>query len=212
MQALSKSLMPEGLEKELKPRDVADLLGFLRHSLGPAVAPGIVLFDDDPSFIAALVEGDARASLTKDDIHFGDAAMLMTTGQRYSPQIKGWDFPIVEQPVALKPESNPPSSSPTGYRYLRFAWKSAGAKGVMIELADGGAWPPADQPTRRYYSGANSTGWAATEVSPDVPTEWTVVIVDLWKDFGEFHLTGIAPTALGGSALFDKIELLRTVP
>lgn len=48
-------------------------------------------------------------------------------------------------------------------------------------------------------------------MSPDVPTEWTVVTVDLWKDFGEFALTGIAPTAMGGKALFDRIELLHTL-
>lgn len=34
---------------------------------------------------------------------------------------------------------------------------------------------------------------------------------DLWQDFGNFTLTGIAPTAIAGSALFDRIELLRTL-
>ena len=82
----------------------------------------------------------------------------------------------------------------------------------MFELAAQGAWPPADKPLRRYYSGANTSGWQATEVSRDVPTEWTVVTVDLWKDFGAFTLTGIAPTAMGGPALFDKIELLQSLP
>jgi hypothetical protein len=33
----------------------------------------------------------------------------------------------------------------------------------------------------------------------------------LWSDFGELTLTGIAPTAMGGPALFDRIELLRTL-
>ena len=32
---------------------------------------------------------------------------------------------------------------------------------------------------------------------------------DLWQDFGTFTLTGIAPTAIGGDALFDRIELLE---
>ena len=59
MRALSKSLMPDGLEKELTPQNLADLIGFLRHSLGPVVAAGVVLFDDEPAFVAALTEGDA---------------------------------------------------------------------------------------------------------------------------------------------------------
>jgi hypothetical protein len=32
----------------------------------------------------------------------------------------------------------------------------------------------------------------------------STVTVDLWSDFGEFTLTGIAPTAMGGPALFDR--------
>lgn len=215
IKALTKSLMPEGLEKDLKPQDIADLIGFLRHSLGPVISPGIVLFDDEPEFLAALTDGGSQVTLTKDDKYSGDVALKITEGQKHSSKIKGWSFPIVENPVAVKPEPGKPASEPSasnGYRYLRFAWKSAGAKGVMFELADNGSWPPANQPTRRYYSGVNGSKWSATEVSPDVPAEWTVVTVDLWKDFGEFTLTGIAPTAFGGPALFDKIELLPAVP
>ncbi len=199
MRASKKSLMPDGIERELTPQDLADLLGFLRQSLGPLAPPGIVLFEDDPAFLKALVEGDATASLVTD--HFsGKVALQVSAGQRHSPRIPGWQFPIVEKPQA-----------PQSFRYLRFAWKSAGAHGVMLELAAGGVWPPADKPLRRYYSGRNSSGWQATEVAGDVPQDWTLVTVDLWKDFGEFTLTGIAPTALGGTALFDRIELLHTL-
>ena len=81
----------------------------------------------------------------------------------------------------------------------------------MLELADRGCWAPADMPLRRYYAGTNTTGWAGLEVAAQAPRDWTVVTRDLWKDFGPFTLTGIAPTAMGGEALFDKIELLREV-
>jgi hypothetical protein len=37
------------------------------------------------------------------------------------------------------------------------------------------------------------------------------VTCDLWKDFGSFLLTGMAPTAMGGEALFDRILLLRSL-
>jgi hypothetical protein len=37
-----------------------------------------------------------------------------------------------------------------------------------------------------------------------VPTDWTAVTVDLWKDGGDFTLTGIGMSALGGPALFDR--------
>jgi putative membrane-bound dehydrogenase-like protein len=225
----SQSLMPDGLEKEHSVQDIADLLGFLRHSLGEAIGTGIVLFDDQQAFLDSLVEGGAEATLTTTDAHSGEAALHLTVGQRYSPRIPGWTFRIVERPALGLASPDPADRRPAGdssgesgirtgqpqapdeFRYLRFAWKSAGAKGLMFELADDGRWPPADEPLRRYYAGTNSSGWKATEVTPDVPTDWTIVTVDLWKDFGDFTLTGIAPTAMGGSALFDRIELLRTL-
>ena len=122
----------------------------------------------------------------------------MTPPQRWSLRIPGWNYPIRQHPVEGE------------YRYLRFAWKGQG-QGVMIELAADGRWPPANEPVHRYYSGRNNTGWAAVEVSPDVPRDWQVVTRDLYRDFGEFTLTGIAPTAIGGAAQFDRIELLRTL-
>jgi hypothetical protein len=39
-----------------------------------------------------------------------------------------------------------------------------------------------------------------------------VVVRDLWADFSDATLTGIAPTAMGGAALFDRIELLQSPP
>jgi len=218
MKAMSKSLMPEGLEKELVPQDVADLIGFLRQSLGPVTGANVVLFDDEPDFLKVLTEGDAKLSLTRDDKQAGDVALLVSAGQRHSSRIPGWQYQIMENPLlALKAptsgqETNPVPAQPRHFRYLRFAWKSAGAKGVMLELAANGAWPSATSRERRYYSGQNKTAWAATEISAAVPAEWTVVTVDLWKDFGDFTLTGIAPTAMGGPALFDRIELLPVLP
>ena len=94
---------------------------------------------------------------------------------------------------------------------VSLALTGSGGAGVMIELAADGGWPRADQPVRRYYSGRNTTAWKAMQVSGRVPTEWTVVTRDLWQDCGEFVLTDIAPTAMGGAALFDRIELLRSL-
>ena len=44
-----------------------------------------------------------------------------------------------------------------------------------------------------------------------VPKQWTVVTIDLFGDAGPMTLTGIAPTAIDGPALFDSIELLRSL-
>lgn len=199
MAASTNSMMPENLEKELTPQDVADLVAYLREAFGQAPPPSVVLFEDESDLLAALREGEGAARLELADKHSGTAALRMAPLQRSNARIPGWQYRIAENP------------GPNEFRYLRFAWKSPGGHGVMIELAADGQWPPAERPLRRYYAGKNTTGWAAVQVAPDPPREWTTVTCDLWKDFGAFTLTGIAPTAMGGDALFDRIELLRSL-
>ena len=63
----------------------------------------------------------------------------------------------------------------------------------------------------RYFAGRNTTPWQARETGSRPPREWDTVTVDLWKDMGAFTLTGLAPTAMGGDAWFDRIELLRQI-
>ncbi len=199
MKASDQSIMPDNLEEDVSPQDAADLIAYLRKTLGPAPPPSLTLFEDDQSFVAALNEGAGTATLEPRDKFTGAAALRVTPPQRYSPQIPGWEFRIRENPAADE------------FRYIRLAWKTRGGAGVMIELAADGGWPAPGTPLRRYYSGKNSTNWKATRVSERPPTEWTVITRDLWKDFGNFTLTGIAPTAMGGEALFDRIELLRSL-
>lgn len=191
------SLMPANFDELIEPQAVADLLGYLRQLGSAGPGPVLTLFEDDPAFALALHEGDGTVEVTPEDVHTGSRALRVTPPQRFSARIAGWDYPIMENP------------GPGQYRYLRFAWKAPETTGVMLELAAAGQWPQADDEVRRYHAGRNSTGWAARSVSDHSPSEWTVVMVDLWQDCGEFTLTGIAPTAMGGPALFDSIQLLR---
>jgi putative membrane-bound dehydrogenase-like protein len=192
------SLMPEALAQTLQPRDAADVIAWLRNvgESGTRQPSRVELFDDDPGFLKLLTEGGGQASIETNGAFAGKACLAVTPLQRHSPRIPGWNFRIVEHP------------KPGEFRYLRLAWKTRGGHGVMIELAGNGRWPNAKSPRRRYFAGKNTTEWAAREVSPQAPENWRVVTVDLWKDNGSFTLTGIAPTALGGTALFDHLELL----
>jgi putative membrane-bound dehydrogenase-like protein len=199
MAASTLSMMPEELEKEVSPQDIADLIAYLREVLGPVPPAAVTLFDDERSFADLLTEGDGTARIALDQPLSGDACLVVTPPQRWNLRIPGWQYRITENP------------GPDEYRYMRFAWKCPGGQGVMIELAGDGRWPPAEKPLRRYYAGKNTTGWAAVQVAEEPPAEWIVVTRDLWRDFGPFILTGIAPTAMGGEALFDRIELLRSL-
>ncbi len=198
MEASTLSMMPANLEEEVTPRELADLIAYLRRSLGP-VGPGTIsLFEDDAGLVRNLGEGGGTARLDTAGPFSGKASLAITPLQRYSARIPGWEYRIVEKPA------------PGEFRYLRYAWKCRG-DGAMLELADGGAWPPGDRPLRRYYSGSNTTAWSAVRVAEGAPRDWVVVTRDLWKDFGPFTLTGIAPTAMGGEAWFDRIELLPSL-
>jgi hypothetical protein len=199
VRAMSVSMMPEDLPKTATPRDLADLLAWLRRP-----PSHLILVDENRELIEALNEGAGMAEFTGADKHTGQVSLRVTPPQRFSPRIKGWEFRIRERP------------GPGEYRYLRLAWAaaaaaSAEAHGVMLELAADGRWPPADKALRRYHAGRNSTGWQSVTVSAKPPREWTVVTRDLWRDFGDFTLTGLAPTAMGGPALFDRVELLQTL-
>ena len=198
MEASRLSMMPENMEEEITPQDLAHLLGFLRNTIGSASSEVLVLFEDQADFPSVLLEGKGRVRLDTSDPFSGKAALAITPPQRFSDRIPGWEFPIRENP------------GPGEYRYLRFAWKQRSGHGVMLELADDGRWPSAESPRQRYFAGKNTTSWAAVCVDEEWPSEWTVVERDLWTDFGEFTVTGFAPTAMGGEVLFDRIELLQT--
>ena len=190
------SLMPDNFAELLRPPDVADVLGYLREALATSPA-NLTLFDDDRAFPTLLNEGEGTATVVTDEKFCGAASLAITPLQKFAARIPGWNHPIVEHP------------QPGEYRYLRFAWKSPQAHGVMLELAAEGQWPPGQAALRRYCAGQNTSVWQARQLSPQVPRGWTVVTVDLWQDFGAFTLTGLAPTAMGATAYFDCIQLLR---
>lgn len=171
------SLMPDDLAKLLKPEDVANVVAWLRQP-----SQRLVLVDDNLNLVGLLNEGAGSAEFESSDMFAGKLSLRITPPQRFSSRIAGWNFPIREKP------------GPGEYRFMRYAWKGAGGKGIMLELADNGRWPPAERPLRRYFAGMNATGWQAKQIAEGAPTEWTDQVRDLWADFGDFSLTGIAPT------------------
>ena len=192
---IATSLMPSYAET-LTPADLASLLTWLRSNLKPDAGKRVVLFDEEPGFAALLKEESGTATIESTGAVFGKLCLRITPPQRAAAKIPGWDYRIVEKPAA-----------PNEFRFLRLSWRASGA-GVMIELARSGAWPKAEDANGRYYAGRNTTAWQARETSAKVPREWDTVTLDLWKDLGNCTLTGIAPTAMGGDAWFDRIELL----
>ena len=166
----------------------------------PAVAE---LFEDDAAGLLAQLshggisggEGN-RAAAEDADVFSGKRAVRVAALQRFSPDVKGWDFAIAEKP------------KPGEYRYLRFAWKKDGAGPLMLQFhtrRPGRDW------YIRYYMGQDGPPWESKVLRNSTPAEWVVVTRDLFQDFGAVSLGGMALTPLsGGDGLFDHILLGRT--
>lgn len=179
----------------------------------PAFAGIMVLFDENTAteagkgdFAALFTSHDAgsKVEVVTTDPFKGKYCVFVTPSQSYNNQMTDWNFAIKENPGANE------------YRYIIFAWKSDGGKGVMVQFPDKGNWgavttpcvnPPAPG-TRRYIAGENVTGWSGICVSKEVPAKWTVVERDLFADFGEFTITGMALTPFSDDGKGDYYDFI----
>lgn len=179
-------------------RNLFFAVGVIFHIAANAHAQAVQLFEDDAdALVKELNAGAADGKATPElrDVYSGSAAIRVTPFQRFSAQMPGWDYPIVENPKKGQ------------YRYLRFAWKRVDGPGIMIQLHAPDDW------NQRLLAGKRSEqtiNWGpALRVAEQNPTEWTVVTRDLFKDFGPMRLRGLALTPMdgGGHALFDHFYL-----
>lgn len=193
---------------------ITTVLTMLLLLIGSPVALSRVvtlLEDNTAPLISALAEeGVAKVSTEWWDVYRGWAAIRVDTpasgtrNQVYVKRMPHWNYKVVEHP-----------SRTNEFRYIMFAWKKMGGSGIMLQLANNGTWAsnvslPA--PVFRYVAGVNISdpAMAAVNVSNYSPSNWTVVIRDLYADFGEFTLTGIAFTPFNYSCLFDSIYLTQS--
>ena len=174
------------------------------HSLTPAYAepppqaPVAELLEDDAQGLLKLLTnptgdpGEGRVENT--DVFSGKAGIKIIPMQRFHNRIPGWKYHITENP------------KPGEYRYLRFAWKADGAKGIMLQLHDEKDW------NIRLTAGIDAYNWGTKFVADAPPPKWTVVTRDLFMEFGERTIQGIALTVFEGNAgYFDHIYFARTI-
>jgi len=160
------------------------------------------IFEDRAEFVAALGSGGGQISLINDDKYKGTAAVKVTPDQRFNEKLPGLGVKIREKPNAGE------------YRYLRFAWKKKGGTQICLQLNHDGAWGPTETATGkfRYHAGQGECFGGSLSVNDKLPGDWVVVTRDLFADFGEFTLTGLALSPVDGDyALFDHLYLGRDV-
>jgi len=165
--------------------------------------PFLRLFEDEPDIVTRLHKDRGELSLDTTDPYRG-LASLKVTGNRV--QQGG----LINGGVWIK--ENP---SPGEFRYLRFAWKRSPGKNLLLELSINNSWGATRDlkaAAYRYEAGPelNRLNAAATKLSDNIPTEWTEVTRDLFRDFGEFNLTGLAFSPQEGEAHLDHVYLGRS--
>jgi len=169
----------------------------------PPKADGAVvaLLEDDAMELLPLLTNDnsglVDASREDRQVYSGLSSLRVVPQQRFSMTITGWNFRIVKEP-----------KNAGEFRFVRFAWKKVGGTGIIVQFhsATARTWD------NRYVAGQNTVGWISKSVSDKMPTEWTVVTRDLFADFGELTITGIAFSPLDGThGYFDHVYLGRTI-
>jgi hypothetical protein len=171
----------------------------------PAAEPPKEIFEEDENFAALLTEGGGRAIPDQRDQYSGKYSLRITPDQKFNPKLPGLSAKIRENP------------GPGEYRYLTFAWKKAQGNAICLQLAHDGQFGPLSGAGRegakfRYHAGPGAECFGASlQVSDKIPAGFELVTRDLFADFGEFTLTGLAFSPVDGqAALFDHIYLGRT--
>jgi hypothetical protein len=161
-----------------------------------APEPTVALLEDHPEPLLAQLEGQGggEAVVETRDVYSGSSSVKIIPMQRFRRDVAGWAFRVRERP------------GPGEYRYIRFAWRSDGARGIMLQLHDQRDW------NIRFTAGVDEPNWGSRFVAPTPPPQWTVVTRDLYGEFGDREIHGIALTVFGGAAgYFDHIYLGRSV-
>jgi hypothetical protein len=108
--------------------------------------------------------------------------------------IPNWNYRIVEKPKIGE------------YRYIRFAWKAPGATGIMLQMHDEKDW------NLRLTAGIDEPQWGTRFVAPTPPARWTIVTRDLFAEFGQRTITGIAFSVFGQNpGHFDHVYFARSI-
>jgi hypothetical protein len=170
----------------------------------PPPNPLLAVFEDDEKFVGYLSKGGGQVSLETQDKYSGAAAIKVTPDQRYNETVPNLNVKVRENP------------GPGEFRFLRFAWKKKGGAAICLQLNHDGAWGVggSGKPGAkfRYHAGPGGECYGASLAIDDkLPGEFVVVTRDLFADFGEFTLTGLAFSPVDGEfALFDHLHLART--
>src|SRR5262249_46839114 len=137
------------------------------------------------------------AARSEKTFYSGKCALSVSSFQRFSTNLPGWNYRIAENP------------EPGKFRYVRFAWQRTQSPGILLQFYT------IPKTWEGYYAGTISARIQRPmiRIADEPPRKWQVVTRDLFEDFGPITITGINFSAMEGpgEAYFDHIYLARTI-
>jgi hypothetical protein len=171
----------------------------------PTAEPPLEIFEDDEKFIALLTEGGGRAVPESREKFSGQVCLRVNGDQKFSAKLPNLGVNVRENP------------GPGEVRYIRFAWKKQGGNTICLQLNHDGMFGPGGTGREgakfRYHAGPGGECYGGSLVIDEkLPAKFEVVTRDLFADFGEFTLNGLAFSPVDGQAgLFDHLYLGRSL-
>ncbi len=177
------------------------------HPDARARRPVAVLFDESDDLKDTLFQGHNGLAYHFEGAYSGGRCLLLQADRQINPlfqprfgghAVPHWDFEIEENP------------EPGAYRYLQFAWRAHSPKtrGIVFELGSMQYGQVLGMYCGEYKA---RDGVIGMQWKQDVPQEWQVVRVDLWKVFKKpVRIRQMGFAAIGGGAYFDQVLLGRT--
>ena len=167
---------------------------------GNSESPLEILNDSEPTNIVWSKEQGAW----KTEGGYNSEGYLYVGGRQSPVTITGLSIPIRENPGEGE------------YRYLSFAWRRWGDGTIALQLDRDPAQDGVNKRGARFdyrFDGGTgpAVGGKALRVSDSVGGGWQPVTSDLWKDFGDFTITGITLIANTRDAGFDAIYFARAM-
>lgn len=171
--------------------------------------PGLLPVFEDQADYPERVSDSATLAIDNEQVFSGGASLHVLPAEGPDPH---------RAEIMLKIRESPRLGE---YRYVRFAWKVRGEGPVCCSIGRDGLWGPnvelregrkGAQHSFRYDAGKGEPSYgAALRVDRQPPAEWAVVTRDLYADFGEFTLTGLAfSVPAGQEAWLDHVYFART--
>ncbi|MDR1717450.1 MAG: MotA/TolQ/ExbB proton channel family protein [Prevotella sp.] len=157
------------------------MLGIIFPALSISAQSKFEIFNDSVANGSKWIGQDAsrKGGSSKNSTHY-----IYVKPSNSPAEIVGLSIPIRENP------------GPGEYRYITFAWVKWGGEQIGIKLLNDPSVSSRNPAGKKfdytYYAGKGGLIEKGIQLDDHITGKWMIFTRDLWKDFGDFTLTGVS--------------------